>query len=113
MSYHGDIRLEDTIDIKFVTTAAATGAPTTLAGTPVISAYPGNSTTQLTGGITLTVDFDGVTGLHNIRIRLGQDGRGSLNSEWFKVRLQPSATTIEAPLIHRMRVGYTEGTPYG
>lgn len=68
MSYHGDIRLEDTIDIKFVTTAAATGAPTTLAGTPVISAYPGNSTTQLTGGITLTVDFDGVTGLHNIRV---------------------------------------------
>lgn len=68
MSYLGDIRLGDTIDTKFVTTAATTGAPTTLAGTPVISAYVGNSTTQLTAGITLTVDFDGVTGLHNVRV---------------------------------------------
>lgn len=68
MSYIGDIRLGDTFDIKFCTTAAATGAPTTLAGTPVISAYVGNSTTQLTAGITLTVDFDGVTGLHNVRV---------------------------------------------
>jgi len=65
--YHGDIRLEDTIDVKF-TTVSTTGAPTTLAGTPVVSAYPGNSLTQLTAGITLTVDFDGVTGLHNVRI---------------------------------------------
>lgn len=68
MSYIGDIRLGDTIDTKFVTTAASTGAPTTLAGTPVISAYVGNSVTQITAGITLTVDFDGVTGLHNVRV---------------------------------------------
>ena len=67
MSWHGDIRLADTIDIKFCT-VTTTGAPTTLAGTPVVSAYPGNSTTQLTAGITLTVDFDGVTGLHNVRV---------------------------------------------
>ena len=65
--YHGDIRLADTIDIKF-TTVTTTGAPTTLAGTPVVSAYPGNSVTQLTAGITLTVDFDAVTGLHNVRV---------------------------------------------
>lgn len=66
--YRGDIRLGDTIDIKFTTRSFTTGAPTTLAGTPVISAYPGNSTTQLTAGITLTVDFDTVTGLHNVRV---------------------------------------------
>ena len=63
-----DITLQDTIDIKFTTRSFATGAPTTLAGTPVVSAYPGNSVTQLTAGITLTVDFDGVTGLHNVRV---------------------------------------------
>src|SRR3990167_5400981 len=63
-----DITLEDTIDIKFTTRSFTTGAPTTLAGTPVVSAYPGNSTTQLTAGITLTVDFDTVTGLHNVRV---------------------------------------------
>jgi hypothetical protein len=65
--YAGDIRLGDTIDIKF-TTRQVSGAPTTLAGTPVVSAYPGNSTTQLTAGITLSVDFDAVTGLNNVRV---------------------------------------------
>jgi len=68
MSYYGDIRLGDTIDIKFATTAASTGAPTTLSGSPVISAYPANSTTELTAGITLTADFDSRTGLNNVRV---------------------------------------------
>ena len=66
MSYHGDIRLGDTIDIQFNTVSA--GAMTTLAGTPVVSAYPGNSVTELTAGITLTVDLDARTGLHNVRV---------------------------------------------
>lgn len=66
MSYAGDIRLSDTLDVKFTTTAF--GVPTTLAGSPVVSAYPANSTTQLTAGITLSVDFDGVTGLNNVNV---------------------------------------------
>src|SRR5687767_13510350 len=65
--YFGDYRVGETFDAKF-TTIDSDGAPITLAGSPVISAYPGNSTTQLTAGITLTVDFDGVTGLHNVRV---------------------------------------------
>jgi hypothetical protein len=65
--YFGDVRLGDTLDIKF-STFDVTGAPITLAGAPVVSAYPGNSTTELTAGITLSVDFDGRTGLHNIRV---------------------------------------------
>lgn len=68
MSYYGDIRLGDTIDVKFTTRRFSSGAPFTLAGTPVISAYVGNNTTQITAGITLTVDFDGVTGLNNVRV---------------------------------------------
>jgi hypothetical protein len=75
MSYHGDIRLGDTIDVKFTTTSATTGAPTQLAGTPVISAYVGNGTTQITAGITLTVDFDSVTGLNNVRV-VASSGNG-------------------------------------
>lgn len=63
-----DYTVGDTFDIKFTTRAFATGVPTTLAGSPVISAYPDNSVTQLTAGITLSVDFDGVAGLHNVRI---------------------------------------------
>jgi hypothetical protein len=34
----------------------------------VISAYVGNDTTQITAGITLSVDFDSVTGLNNVRV---------------------------------------------
>jgi hypothetical protein len=66
--YHGDIRLGDTIDIKFTSRTFTTGAPGTLSSSPVISAYPGNSTTEVTGGITLSVDFDGRTGLNNCRV---------------------------------------------
>lgn len=65
--YHGDYALESTFDIKFTTRRFATGAPFALAS-GVISAYPGNSTTQLTAGITLTADFDTVTGLNNVRV---------------------------------------------
>lgn len=64
----GDFALESTIDIKFNTITLATGAPITLAGTPAISAYVDNGTTEITAGITLTVDFDGRTGLHNVRV---------------------------------------------
>lgn len=67
MSYIGDFRLGDTLDVKF-TTVQSTGAPTTLSSSPVISAYPGNSTTEITAGITLTVDFDARTGLNNVRV---------------------------------------------
>ena len=67
MSYQGDIRLGDTIDVKF-TTRQISGAPFTLAGSPVISAYVGNGTTEITAGITLTVDFDSRTGLNNVRV---------------------------------------------
>jgi len=67
MAHHGDIVIGQTIDIKFCT-VQSTGAPSTLGGTPAISAYIGNSTTQVTAGITLTADFDGVTGLNNVRV---------------------------------------------
>lgn len=67
MANLGDFVLGATLNFKF-TTVTTTGAPTTLAGTPVVSAYLDNSLTQLTAGITLTVDFDGVTGLNNVEI---------------------------------------------
>ena len=66
MSYHGDFTLGSTFDIKFTTIDA--GIPTTLSGTPVVSAYVDNDTTQLTAGITLSADFDNVTGLNNVRV---------------------------------------------
>jgi phage baseplate assembly protein W len=70
-----DITLGETRDFKFTTCEPDTGAPATLSGTPVISAYVDNSTTQITAGITLSVDFDGVTGLNNVRI-VASSGNG-------------------------------------
>ena len=68
MAYLGDITLGDTLDFKF-STVGTTGAPTTLAGKPAISAYVGLDVgARITAGITLSVDFDGVTGLHNVRV---------------------------------------------
>ena len=63
-----DFNLGETFDIKFTSRSFSTGAPTTLAGTPVVSAYEDNSLTQITAGITLTVDFDSLTGLNNVRV---------------------------------------------
>lgn len=65
--YLGDFRVGDTLDCKF-TTISSTGAPTTLSGTPAVAAYSGNSTTEVTAGITLTADFDTRTGLNNVRV---------------------------------------------
>lgn len=58
----------DTIDLYF-TTADASGAPTTLIGSPVVSVYKDNdNTSEVITGVTLTVDFDGKTGLNQVRI---------------------------------------------
>lgn len=66
MSYAGDRALGATVDLKFTT--AVNGVPTTLAGSPVISAYVGGSTTEITAGITLTVDYDARTGMNDVSI---------------------------------------------
>lgn len=66
MTYSGDIALGKTLYVNFDT--LLNNVLTTLAGSPVISAYPDGSTTEITGGITLTVDFDGRTGSHLVTI---------------------------------------------
>ena len=73
--YAGDIRLGNTIDIQFSTTDSTTGAPIALAGSPVVSAYVGNGTTQITAGITLTTSHDSLPGLNNIRV-VASSGNG-------------------------------------
>lgn len=65
-SYSGDIQLGANIDIFFSTVSQ--GVPIALAGSPVISAYAGNGTTEITAGITLDVSFDGVVGLNHVRV---------------------------------------------
>ena len=72
MSYQGDYAEDATLDFKFPTRNTS-GAPTTLGGTPALSVYKANGTTQSTAGITLTVDFDSVTGCNHVRIDLSAD----------------------------------------
>ena len=62
-----DYALESTFDVKFTSRIFATGVPGTLAG-GVVEIYEDNGTTQITAAETLTVDFDSVTGLNNLRI---------------------------------------------
>lgn len=69
----GDFAPGSTIDIKF-RTCRQDGSPATLSGTPAIAAYKSNSITQSTAGITLTVDFDGITGLNHVRVDTSASG---------------------------------------
>lgn len=74
MKHLGDYDSGGTLFSKFTTYRPSTGAPFTLAGTPALSVYKDGSTTQSTAGITLTVDFDGVAGLHHLAIDTSADG---------------------------------------
>lgn len=77
----GDFQLGATFDFKF-TTRQISGAPFTLGGTPVISAYPANSTTEITAGITLTTDFDGRTGLNHVRVVASAGNGFAINTNY-------------------------------
>lgn len=63
-----DYTVGDTFHIAFTTRAFATGTPTVLAGTPVVSAYEDASLTQITAGITLGASHDSVVGLNMLTI---------------------------------------------
>ena len=61
-----DYTVGDTFHHLFTTRAFATGVPTVLAGTPVVSAYEDLNLTQITAGVTLAVDHDSVVGLNSV-----------------------------------------------
>lgn len=63
-----DYTVADTFFMAFTTRAFATGVPTVLAGTPVVSAYEDAGLTQITAGITLGVSHDSVVGLNMLTI---------------------------------------------
>lgn len=72
MQYLGDYAEDATLNFKF-STHKADGTPIALAGSPAVSVYKGSGTTQSTAGVTLTTDFDSVTGLNNVLIDLSAD----------------------------------------
>lgn len=74
MKHLGDFDASAIIYGKFTTFRPSTGAAYTLGGTPALSVYKNNSTTQSTAGVTLTADFDSVTGLNHFAIDTSADG---------------------------------------
>ena len=64
-----DYVLGETIDYKFTTRQFSSGAPFALAS-GAAEVYEDNDLAQITVGETLTLEFDGVTGLHNLRLVL-------------------------------------------
>jgi hypothetical protein len=65
--YHGDIKEDEPISWDFNTNSTAS-VPITLAGTPTLAVYKDGGLTQSTAGLTITVDFDSVTGLHHVAV---------------------------------------------
>lgn len=75
MSKHlGDFDASAVIYGKFTTFRPSTGAAYTLAGSPALSVYKDASTTQSTTGVTMTADFDSVTGLNHFAVDTSADG---------------------------------------
>ncbi|MES2572135.1 MAG: hypothetical protein V4710_19020 [Verrucomicrobiota bacterium] len=70
MKYLGDFRAGKTVRFTF---SSVNGAPITLAGSPAVSVYKDGSTAQSTSGVTLTVDYDSVTGLNHVAIDTSSD----------------------------------------
>ena len=76
--YLGDFAEDGDLFFKFTTRAFATGIPTTLAGTPVLSVYKdeGGAATEKTTAeayFDLDVDHDSIAGWNNVRIDMSGD----------------------------------------
>ena len=63
-----EVPLGDTYYFKFTTRQFSTGAPFALGSTPAVSIYEENNLTQITAGVTLTTDYDTVTGLNDVAV---------------------------------------------
>lgn len=61
------------LDFKWATFSQSTGQSLTRTTIGTMSVYKDNSATQSTAGITDTVDFDSVTGIHHCRIDTSAD----------------------------------------
>lgn len=100
--YYGDIALGDTIQWLFTTVDGA-GLPTILTGSPTATAYTDGGVTQSATGVTLTANFDGVTGL-NLMSVVASGGNGFAVDENIEIVLD--AGTVDGNTV----VGYAVGS---
>mgnify|MGYP001218932167 CR=1 FL=1 len=84
MTYLGDYADYSTLNFKFPT-HKLDGTAVTLSGSPEVSVYKDNSTTQTTVGVTLTTDFDSIVGLNNVLIDFSSDAFYATGSDYSAV----------------------------
>ena len=113
MRYLGDIA-EDGIIRGSFNTRQADGTPITLAGTPSLAVYKDAGVSESTAGVTLTVDFDSITGLHLFTIDTSADAFYATGSDY---RVVIAAGTVDGVSVVGVEVGafsiqnrYTRGT---
>jgi len=113
--YLGDFTAGDVIDFKFTTYRPSTGAPFTLAGSPVVSVYKDNSVTESIAGVTLSVDFDSRTGLHNVNITTATDGTFYANGGEFECVITTGtvdSVSVVGSCVGRFTLGLTAANVY-
>lgn len=69
--YIGDFRVSKTVRMAFQTDVG--GIPTTLSG-GTVSVYKNASLVQTVSGVSLTADYDGLSGLNHVAVDLSADG---------------------------------------
>jgi hypothetical protein len=113
MRYLGDIA-EDGIIRGSFNTRQTDGTPITLAGTPTLAVYKDAGVSESTAGVTLTVDFDSITGLHLFTIDTSADAFYVTGSDY---RVVIAAGTVDGVSVVGVEVGsfsiqnrYTRGT---
>lgn len=107
MSFLGDYTLGDTFYFRFTTRRFSTGAPHTLAGTPSLKAYEAGSDTQITAGITLTADFDSVTGLNSVEV-VATSGNGFENGKDYDIVIHAGtvdSVSVAGEVVGRFTIG--------
>ncbi len=85
MRHLGDYALSTVVYGKFTTFQPSTGASFLLGGSPALSVYKDAGTTESTTGVTITANFDNVTGLNHFAIDTSTDGTFYSTGSFFQV----------------------------
>jgi hypothetical protein len=94
MRHLGDFDLSTVVYGKFTTFRPATGASFTLGGTPALQVYKDNNSTQSSAGVTLSTDFNAVTGLNHFAIDTSADAAFYAAGSFFYIVI--SAGTVDS-----------------
>jgi len=101
----------DTYEFLFTTRAFATGIPGTLGGTPVLSAYEEANLTQITAGVSISADYDSVTGL-NQAVIVATTGNGFEVGKYYSIVITTGtvdSVSVVGEVVGHFRIMAAEG----